>query len=186
MPAGSFNSLSGVEATLLELLGSVYGTRLDAVLESLRYLGNQYYFRANSLVSDSRKVLAEMRSSGIDVGAHETAEDACFIRTMKTPVAARGTIVVADRFAAEAVLQGAHLYSPGVKHCHGLKAGCEASVADEKGTMPPLSKILPEACSRVGGFGDGHAVAASGVFPVGKERESLEEIDSMASSRWKA
>jgi len=51
----------------------------------------------------------------------------------------------------------------------------------EKGTKPPLSEILPEACSKVGGFGDGHSVAASGVFPVGKEEMFLDEIDRLAA-----
>ena len=50
----------------------------------------------------------------------------------------------------------------------------------EKGTKPPLSKILPESCLKVGGFGDGHSVAASGVFPMGKEEMFLEEIDRLA------
>ena len=47
----------------------------------------------------------------------------------------------------------------------------------EKGTRPPLSKILPDSCSKLGGFGDGHSVAASGVFPVGKEELFVNEID---------
>ncbi len=51
----------------------------------------------------------------------------------------------------------------------------------EKGTRPALSPILPDACASVGGFGDGHSVAASGVIPVGKEREFLEELDKLAS-----
>jgi len=51
----------------------------------------------------------------------------------------------------------------------------------EKGTKPSLSKILPEACSKVGGFGDGHSVAASGVFPIGKEEMFLDEIDRLAA-----
>jgi RecJ-like exonuclease len=50
----------------------------------------------------------------------------------------------------------------------------------EKRTKPPLSKILPESCSKVGGFGDGHSVAASGVFPIGKEEMFLDEIDRLA------
>jgi single-stranded-DNA-specific exonuclease len=52
----------------------------------------------------------------------------------------------------------------------------------EKGTRPPLAKILPESCSRIGGFGDGHSVAASGVFPVGKEEMFLVEIDRLAAA----
>ncbi len=52
----------------------------------------------------------------------------------------------------------------------------------EKGSRPHLSRILPEACMRIGGFGDGHSVAASGVFPVGREEEFLGEIDRLAAS----
>jgi len=51
----------------------------------------------------------------------------------------------------------------------------------EKGTKPALSKILPESCSKIGGFGDGHSVAASGVFPIGKEEMFLDEIDRLAA-----
>ena len=50
----------------------------------------------------------------------------------------------------------------------------------DKGKKPSLSKILPESCLMAGGFGDGHSVAASGVFPVGKEEMFLDEIDRLA------
>ena len=51
----------------------------------------------------------------------------------------------------------------------------------EKGSRPSLSKILPDSCSKIGGFGDGHSVAASGVFPVGREELFLDEIDLAAT-----
>ena len=51
----------------------------------------------------------------------------------------------------------------------------------EKGTRPPISLILPKSCERIGGFGDGHSVAASGVFPEGAEGRFLDEIDRMAA-----
>lgn len=51
----------------------------------------------------------------------------------------------------------------------------------ERGIRPPLSKILPKACSLTGGFGDGHSVAASGVLPVGCEEHFLHELDQLAS-----
>jgi RecJ-like exonuclease len=50
-----------------------------------------------------------------------------------------------------------------------------------KGTKPPLSRILPDSCLKTGGFGDGHSVAASGVFPVGREEMFLDEIDLSAA-----
>jgi single-stranded-DNA-specific exonuclease len=49
----------------------------------------------------------------------------------------------------------------------------------ETGKRPPLSRILPEACEKVGGFGDGHTVAASGVFPIGREEAFLEALDAL-------
>jgi len=52
----------------------------------------------------------------------------------------------------------------------------------ETGKRPPLSRILPESCEKVGGFGDGHTVAASGVFPVGREEVFLEALDAFAAT----
>ena len=51
----------------------------------------------------------------------------------------------------------------------------------ETGKRPPLSGILPRACERVGGFGDGHSVAASGVFPVGADSRFIQELDNLAT-----
>lgn len=48
----------------------------------------------------------------------------------------------------------------------------------DSGKRPPLSRILPNACEKVGGFGDGHTVAASGVFPVGAEERFLNALDA--------
>jgi len=52
----------------------------------------------------------------------------------------------------------------------------------EAGKRPPLSGILPDACKKVGGFGDGHTVAASGVFPVGREEAFLDALDALVAT----
>jgi single-stranded-DNA-specific exonuclease len=52
----------------------------------------------------------------------------------------------------------------------------------ETGKRPPLSRILPDSCEKVGGFGDGHTVAASGVFPIGHEEAFLEVLDALATT----
>src|SRR3989441_12139810 len=49
----------------------------------------------------------------------------------------------------------------------------------EAGKRPPLSRILPEPCGLLGGFGDGHTVAASGVFPMGREEAFLDALDAL-------
>jgi hypothetical protein len=48
----------------------------------------------------------------------------------------------------------------------------------ETGKRPPLSRILPDSCEKVGGFGDSHTVAASGVFPIGREEAFLEALNA--------
>src|SRR3989441_4249437 len=52
----------------------------------------------------------------------------------------------------------------------------------ETGKRPPLSKILPDSCAKLGGFGDGHTVAASGVFPIGREEAFLAALDALATT----
>ncbi|MDI6807095.1 MAG: DHH family phosphoesterase [Candidatus Aenigmarchaeota archaeon] len=53
----------------------------------------------------------------------------------------------------------------------------QRSIAAKKSL--PLSYLLPEACKIVGGFGDGHAVAASGIIPKGKEEEFTEAMQGL-------
>src|SRR2546427_4494429 len=52
----------------------------------------------------------------------------------------------------------------------------------ETGKRPPLSSILPDSCAKLGGFGDGHTVAASGVFPIGREEAFLDALDALATT----
>ena len=52
----------------------------------------------------------------------------------------------------------------------------------ENGERPALSMITAEACSSVGGFGDGHSVAASGVIPMGSEERFVVEIERLAAN----
>ncbi|MEM2849406.1 MAG: DHH family phosphoesterase [Candidatus Bathyarchaeia archaeon] len=49
------------------------------------------------------------------------------------------------------------------------------------GEKPPLSRILPEACSKFGGFADGHTVAASGVVEKKAIMDALKTLDELAS-----
>lgn len=49
-------------------------------------------------------------------------------------------------------------------------------------SVVPLSRILPDSREKVGGFGDGHTVAASGVFPIGREDAFLEALDALATT----
>ena len=127
-PSTDYNSLTIV-------LGRVYHDRLDRVIKSLHSMGPRYYFRINTLRSSRSRIQSEMRGQGIDARLDETVQEAAFIPASEHSPLPRGVSVQADRFAAESVLQGAHLYAPGVRRCHGLRAGSSATVTDQFGVV---------------------------------------------------
>lgn len=122
-------------AGLVSSLERVYPGRAERVLDSLKAMGSRYHIRLNSLVANPANTLSEIRSAGIGAELDGSVEDACFLPVKEAVVQPKGSLVVADKFAAEAVLQGAHLYAPGVKRCCGLRAGSEASVVDDQGRV---------------------------------------------------
>ena len=124
-----------IEPSLLDKLTEFYQARTEKVVQALATMGPRYYFRTNSLTCNKELVLEEISSRLGRVYAHETLTDAGWFPVNERRTQPRGTEVVADKFAAESVLHGAHLYSRGVKMCSGLKLGSEASVSDEKGQI---------------------------------------------------
>lgn len=76
-----------------------------------------------------------MRARGIDAWPDETVREAAFISAKEHLVLPRGVSVQADKFAAEAVLQGAHLYAQGVRQCRGLRPGFVTTITDESGNV---------------------------------------------------
>ncbi len=102
---------SCLDESLLASLETVYKSRLDKILESLRRMGSRYYFRLNTLAGNDSETLEDMRSHGLEVSVHETIHEAASLPVTESAVAAGGLCVEADRFAAEAVWQGAHLYA---------------------------------------------------------------------------
>ena len=95
-------------------------------------MGSRYYFRLNSLAGNPESTIEEILSRGFDVSRHENIPDASRVPVTKGAPSQEGISVQADRFAAEAVMLGAHLYAPGVKSCKGLRAGMSATVEDKK------------------------------------------------------
>ena len=95
-------------------------------------MGARYYFRLNSLAGNPESTIEEIRSRGFDVSRHENITAASCVPVNEGTPSQGGISVQADRFAAEAVMLGAHLYAPGVKNCMGLRAGMNATVEDKK------------------------------------------------------
>jgi 16S rRNA (cytosine967-C5)-methyltransferase len=94
---------------------------------------SKYYLRINTLKAERDTIIRSMIASDLRAEAHTQLEDAVFLHPQESKVETDGVIVEANRFAAEAVQLGAHLYAPGVKRCHGLRPGMKATVVDETG-----------------------------------------------------
>src|SRR2546428_12016560 len=95
---------------------------------------SKYYLRINTLKAERDTVIRSMIASGLRAEAHMQLEDPAFLRPQASKVETDGVIVEANRFGAEAVQLGAHLYAPGVKRCHALRPGMNGTVVDGKRT----------------------------------------------------
>ncbi|HWY28105.1 MAG TPA: PUA domain-containing protein [Candidatus Sulfotelmatobacter sp.] len=127
-------SYQNLDESLRQSLTTVYDGRLNSIIESLGGMGPRYYFRLNSLAGSQRDTLDSMRNSGLEVGSHEKVTDAGYLPVKESTVPLNEKQVQADRYAAEAVMQGAHLYARGVKNCKKLKTGMTVTVVDKRGT----------------------------------------------------
>src|SRR5438046_10379958 len=75
-----------------------------------------------------------MRNGGLEAGSHERVIDAGYLPVRESAIPLNEMRVQADRFAADEVMQGAHLYARGVRNCKKLKAGMSVTVVDPRGT----------------------------------------------------
>ena len=124
-----------LDDSLRQSLATVYDGRLDNVIHSLGGMGPRYYFRLNDLAGSQLDTLESMRNGGLDAGFHEKVMDAGYLPVRESTILLNEMRVEADRFAAEAVMQGAHLYASGVRNCRKLKVGMSVTVVDRSGTV---------------------------------------------------
>jgi 16S rRNA C967 or C1407 C5-methylase (RsmB/RsmF family) len=127
-------TLLRLDESLRQSLTTVYDGRLNSVIASLSGMGPRYYFRLNELAGSQLDTLESMRNSGLEAGSHESMMDAGYLPVRESTIPVNEMLVEADRFAAEAVLQGAHLYARGVRNCKKLKTGMNVTVVDKSGT----------------------------------------------------
>jgi len=118
---------------LEEFLGK---ERLTRVLRSLTEPGKRYYIRVNTLLCEPEEVVERLRERGLKVFRDEVVKEALYFPVKgpnKVPEVEK--VVVADKYAAESVLQGADLYAPGVLKAEGVRRGDEVNVVSPNGTI---------------------------------------------------
>ena len=120
----------------LSELERVYGDDLEEVVQSLKLPGRRYYFRANTLKATVDHIAKRFEEEGLRVYRHSLIEEALYFEVdAPTPIERFDKKVMVDKFTAESVLQGAHVYAPGIRRCQGLRAGDNVSIIDDQGQI---------------------------------------------------
>src|SRR2546425_7313706 len=118
-----------LEDGLRNELAKVYGPRLDHVIEALGSMGSRFYFRLNTLRGDPETIIRELASEGLQrVEIHDMIGDAASLPVIPSETARRGWPVEADRFAAEAALCRAPLYSSRVRRYEGVYSSAATTI----------------------------------------------------------
>lgn len=120
----------------LSELERVYGDDLVKVIQSLKRPGRHYYFRVNTLKTTGDHIAKQFETRGLQVHKHPLIDEALYfeVETSRSTQDFTKKIVV-DKFTAESVLQGAHVYAPGIRKCQGLRKGDKVSISDDQGQI---------------------------------------------------
>jgi 16S rRNA (cytosine967-C5)-methyltransferase len=117
---------------VIEAFKKVYKNELEFALKALKTPGKKYYFRVNTSKANPNDVLKSLRNKGFQVEMDEKIPEALYIPVegpFEIPVFSK--YVVVDKFTGESVLQGAHVYAPGIINCKGIKTGDKVTIVDE-------------------------------------------------------
>lgn len=118
------------------VLGSierVYGEELVIVLRSLLTPPQRLYLRVNTLRISREDVIRILREEGAEAYPDPYIEEAVYLKVHgPNKIRDSGLRVFVDKRAAESIMMGANLYSPGVIRCDpGIKRGSIVSIYSE-------------------------------------------------------
>lgn len=141
--SSNINQLS-YDEPLKRTLARVYGKDLDKILEVLTKPSNRYYIRVNMLRTSPATVIESLRSRGIEVYRDEELPEAIYM-PVKGPynVELKDKVVVVNKYAAESVYMGSHLYVPGIVKCpSNVRQGDDVTIVAENGVIVGEGRIL--------------------------------------------
>jgi len=132
-PPSSFNRYS---ADVRHIAREVFGAEAEGTLEALSLPVGQYFVRCNTHKISPGDLKRRLEERGLVTTRHPVIEEALSFPVdgpFDLPSFSRSVIV--DKRTAESVLQGAHVYAPGITSCNSMKAGDEVSVRSELGEL---------------------------------------------------
>ena len=119
---------------IIEKLTAVYGDKVEVCLQALKTPCERYSVRVNTLKIDPASLVSRLLKRGIEAESHAEVPEAIFLRVegpFEMPETEKK--IVADRFSSESILQGSHLYAPGVVKCEGIKRGNRVTIVSDYG-----------------------------------------------------
>ncbi|NPA96127.1 MAG: RsmB/NOP family class I SAM-dependent RNA methyltransferase [Crenarchaeota archaeon] len=125
------------DAGVVECLRRVYGDDYRRFLEAIAVPSRRLYVRVNTLRVDPRELADSLRARGIAVGIDEFLPEALYF-PVEGPFSVEDLDlrVHVDKYAAESVYMGAHLYVPGVVSCDdSISRGSEVSIVGPGGVV---------------------------------------------------
>ena len=118
---------------IVEALIQAYGPRTSRVLDALKKPSKRFFFRVNTIKGDVGDVLSKFEDYGLKVRQDPCIPEA-FSMEVEGPFDLPSTSksIVADRLAAESVIQGVDLFAPGVVKCQGVTRNDVLTVVNDQ------------------------------------------------------
>lgn len=117
----------------INILHKLYPSDFERAVQAIIRPFKRYYFRVNTLKSNPETICKKLSSKDFNVKRDDCLEEALYLEVEgPNEISLYPKTIVVDKFTAEAVLQGAHIYAPGVMSCKKLKQGDKVAILDEK------------------------------------------------------
>jgi len=141
----------------------------------LKTPGKRYYFRANTIKTPPDEVVKRFERRGLSVKKHPAMQEALHFDIegpFEIPIHKQKITV--DKFTAESVLQGAHVYAPGIMKCQKIRRDQKVTILDDQG-QPVASGTTKMNETEILKYGHGLAVeVTSSRYKVPSLRETDE------------
>ncbi len=121
---------------VIEIFKSIYNSEWLNALTSITQPPKRYFLRINS--NDVNAVIEILRKEGLNVKKDPHIAEAVYIDVEHldyNEISDVDGLVIADRYAAESVLEGAHLYAPGILRMLNVKRNTKVAVLDPFGAL---------------------------------------------------
>ncbi|MHA1130099.1 MAG: PUA domain-containing protein [Candidatus Helarchaeota archaeon] len=117
---------------IIELFWKKYSDRTEKILQALKEPSSLYSIRVNTLKSSASEVLNLFQSMNIKAIRRSELEEVILLPVQGPfPVPEYNKKIVADKFAAESLIQGADLFAPGVLRAKKVQIGDKVTIIDK-------------------------------------------------------